>query len=154
MLPRRNDLGDRGHCQLLYNSGDRRIEFGACQARCRFLIVLSGLVHLAGRFRCLVFIIRDELRHSEGRLQIEALEQMKRIAASPEVYLDMSIGEGDIQFLNNRTILHGRTAYDDSPDIPRRRHMMRLWLEVPSWPPLPCSRTTPPFQQGSRRNWQ
>jgi TfdA family taurine catabolism dioxygenase TauD len=70
-------------------------------------------------------------------LQIEALEQMKRIAASPEVYLDMSISEGDIQFLNNRTILHGRTAYDDSPDIPRRRHMMRLWLEVPSWPPLP-----------------
>jgi len=72
-----------------------------------------------------------------SRLQAEALEEMKRISASPELYLDMSIGEGDIQFLNNRTILHGRTAYEDSPDIARRRHMMRLWLEVPSWPSFP-----------------
>jgi TfdA family taurine catabolism dioxygenase TauD len=70
-------------------------------------------------------------------LQIEALEEMKRISASPDLYLDMEIREGDIQFLNNRTILHGRTGYEDAPDIARRRHMMRLWLEVPSWPPLP-----------------
>jgi hypothetical protein len=57
----------------------------------------------------------------------------------PELYLDMNIGEGDIQFLNNRTILHGRTGYDDWPDMDRRRHMMRLWLEVTSWPPLPAN---------------
>jgi hypothetical protein len=70
-------------------------------------------------------------------LQIEALEEMKWISASPDLYLDMEIREGDIQFLNNRTILHGRTGYEDATDIARRRHMMRLWLEVPSWPPLP-----------------
>jgi Taurine catabolism dioxygenase TauD, TfdA family len=69
--------------------------------------------------------------------QIEALEGMNRISASPDLYLDMNIGEGDIQFLNNRTILHGRTGYEDWPEMERRRHMMRLWLEVPSWPPLP-----------------
>src|SRR5258708_19483226 len=45
-------------------------------------------------------------------VQIEALNEMARIAASPELYLDMSIGEGDIQFLNNRAILHGRTDYE------------------------------------------
>ena len=33
--------------------------------------------------------------------QIEALDEMARIAASPELYLDMSIGEGDIQFLQS-----------------------------------------------------
>jgi len=70
-------------------------------------------------------------------LQIEALEEMKRMSASPDLYLDMEIREGDIQFLNNRTILHGRTGYEDATDIARRRHMMRLWLEVPSWPALP-----------------
>jgi Taurine catabolism dioxygenase TauD, TfdA family len=69
--------------------------------------------------------------------QTEALEEMKRISASPDLYLDMNIGEGDIQFLNNRTILHGRTGYEDWPEMERRRHMMRLWLEVPSWPVLP-----------------
>jgi Taurine catabolism dioxygenase TauD, TfdA family len=70
-------------------------------------------------------------------LQIEALEEMARISASPELYLDMTIGEGDIQFLNNRTILHGRTGYEDWPNVAERRHLMRLWLEVPSWPRLP-----------------
>lgn len=72
-------------------------------------------------------------------LQAEALEEMKRISASPGLYLDMNIGEGDIQFLNNRTTLHGRTGYDDWPQMARRRHMMRLWLEVPSWPALPAN---------------
>ncbi|MBN8906121.1 MAG: TauD/TfdA family dioxygenase [Rhodospirillales bacterium] len=71
--------------------------------------------------------------------QIEALDELERLAASPEFYLDMTIGEGDIQFLNNRTILHGRTGYEDWPDLARRRHLMRLWLEVPSWPPLPAN---------------
>jgi hypothetical protein len=70
-------------------------------------------------------------------LQIEALEALQRIAASPEFYLDMNIAEGDIQFLNNRVVLHGRTAYEDWPEVARRRHLMRLWLEVPSWPKLP-----------------
>jgi hypothetical protein len=69
--------------------------------------------------------------------QQEALDEFQRIAASPEFYLDMSIGEGDIQFLNNRVILHGRTDYEDWPEVARRRHMLRLWLRGPSWPALP-----------------
>jgi hypothetical protein len=70
-------------------------------------------------------------------LQSEALAELKRVADSPEFYLDMTIGEGDIQFLNNRTILHGRTSYEDWPEVAERRHLMRLWLEMPSWPSLP-----------------
>lgn len=69
-------------------------------------------------------------------LQIEALNELRRIATSPDLYLDMNIGEGDIQFLNNRVLLHGRTGYEDWPEIARRRHLIRLWLRVPSWPPL------------------
>ena len=72
-------------------------------------------------------------------LQIAALDELQRLAASPEFHLDMSIGEGDIQFLNNRTILHGRTAYQDPPEFAKRRHMLRLWLQMPTWPPLPAN---------------
>ncbi|HJU19134.1 MAG TPA: TauD/TfdA family dioxygenase [Stellaceae bacterium] len=68
--------------------------------------------------------------------QITALNEFKRIASSPEYYLDMNIGKGDIQFLNNRVILHGRTNYEDWPDFERRRHMMRIWLQVPAWPSI------------------
>jgi hypothetical protein len=71
--------------------------------------------------------------------QAEALEEMKRISTLPEFYLDMTIAEGDIQFLNNRTILHGRTGYEDWPEMARRRHLMRLWLQIPSWPDLPAN---------------
>jgi hypothetical protein len=67
-------------------------------------------------------------------LQREALDEVQRIAASPDTYLDMSIGEGDIQFLNNRLLLHGRTGYEDHHEMARRRHLLRLWLKVPGWP--------------------
>lgn len=70
-------------------------------------------------------------------LGMAALEHLERVAASPDYYLDMNIGEGDIQFLNNRLLIHGRTGYEDRQDIRDRRHMMRLWLRVNGWPPLP-----------------
>jgi len=70
-------------------------------------------------------------------LQIEALEALQRIAASPEFYLDMNIAEGDIQFLNNRLLLHGRTGYQDHAGMAGRRHLLRLWFKVPEWPDLP-----------------
>ena len=69
--------------------------------------------------------------------QREALDEVQRIAASPDTYLDMSIGEGDIQFLNNRLLLHGRTGYEDHEDMANRRHLLRLWLKVPGWPAIP-----------------
>jgi hypothetical protein len=72
-------------------------------------------------------------------LQLEALDEVARISSSSEFYLDMNIGEGDIQFLNNRLLLHGRTGYEDWPEVARRRHLMRLWLRVPSWPALPAN---------------
>ena len=72
-------------------------------------------------------------------LQREALDLLQGLAGTPEFYLDMAIDEGDIQFLNNRVILHGRTDYQDWPEVARRRHLMRLWLEVPSWPALPAN---------------
>jgi len=71
--------------------------------------------------------------------QSEALDMLCALAASPEFYLDMNIGEGDIQFLNNRLILHGRTTYEDHPELERRRHLMRLWLVMRGWPERPTN---------------
>jgi len=67
----------------------------------------------------------------------EALYRVRKVAASPELYLDMGFKEGDIQFLNNRTMVHGRTDYQDAPELENRRHLLRLWFEVPTWPPMP-----------------
>ena len=67
----------------------------------------------------------------------EALYRVRKVSASPELYLDMGFKEGDIQFLNNRMMVHGRTDYQDAKELEDRRHLLRLWLEVPSWPAMP-----------------
>jgi len=44
------------------------------------------------------------------------------LAGDPELRLDMNLMPGDIQFLRNHTILHPRSAYEDWPEIERKRH--------------------------------
>jgi len=62
----------------------------------------------------------------------EALYHVRKVAASPEFYLDMGFAEGDIQFLNNHVTLHSRTAFEDHDDPARKRHLLRMWLSVPN----------------------
>jgi TfdA family taurine catabolism dioxygenase TauD len=50
--------------------------------------------------------------------------------------LSMDLEPGDLQLLNSYVTLHDRTAYDDFDEPERKRHMLRLWLEVPNRRPL------------------
>jgi hypothetical protein len=58
------------------------------------------------------------------------LDTYEKIAASPELYLDMYFEPGDIQLISNHVTLHARTAYEDWPDRGRKRHLLRLWLSL------------------------
>ena len=40
----------------------------------------------------------------------------------------MFLAPGDMQFVDNGTVVHARTAYVDDPSDPR--HLLRLWLAV------------------------
>lgn len=71
--------------------------------------------------------------------QLEMLDLVPAIAGEASVHLEMQLRPGDIQFLNNHRILHGRAAYDDWPDEDRRRYLLRLWICPPDGPPLPPS---------------
>lgn len=64
----------------------------------------------------------------------EAIAFFREVANRAGVFLDMAIEEGDIQFLNNRTTIHGRTDYEEWPEPERQRVMLRLWLMCPDWP--------------------
>jgi len=57
-----------------------------------------------------------------------AVRFVAEVATRPGVYLDMALQPGDIQILNNHVIMHGRTDYQDYPEMARRRHLLRLWL--------------------------
>ena len=70
--------------------------------------------------------------------ETEAYEELQRLARLPDYHLNMDFEAGDIQFLNNRVILHGRTDYVDHDDLAQRRHLLRLWLHVPAWPARPA----------------
>ena len=43
---------------------------------------------------------------------------------------------GDVAWMNNYTILHGRNEFTDGEDASRQRHLMRLWLDVPNGRPV------------------
>ncbi len=47
----------------------------------------------------------------------------------------MTLGQGDAMFMNNRTTLHARTKFEDGMDEDGKRHIMRLWLDVPGLRP-------------------
>ena len=61
-------------------------------------------------------------------LETAALAYMDELANDEDMRLDMMLERGDMQFINNYTTLHARTAFEDFPQPERRRHMVRLWL--------------------------
>lgn len=67
----------------------------------------------------------------------DACDLLDRLAARPDIHLDMDFRPGDIQYLNNHTLLHSRTAFEDHEEVERRRHLWRIWLACSDWPPLP-----------------
>lgn len=67
-------------------------------------------------------------RHTE--LETAALEHMDELVNREDMRLDMMLGRGDMQFINNYTTLHARTAFEDYAEPERRRWMVRLWLRT------------------------
>ncbi|UCH25841.1 MAG: TauD/TfdA family dioxygenase [Trueperaceae bacterium] len=42
--------------------------------------------------------------------------------------MSFKLEPGQMMFVNNRWILHNRTAFEDFAEPERRRHYVRLWL--------------------------
>jgi len=60
------------------------------------------------------------------------LDLYESIASDSELFLDIQLEPGDIQWLSNHVILHARTAYEDHAEAERKRHLLRLWLSIES----------------------
>ena len=92
----------------------------------------------SGRLR--TFYHTDYFRSAtdaQGRLVLSAddralLDLYNAIAESPGTYLDMDLEPGDVQLLSNHTVMHARTDYEDHPEPDRKRHLLRLWISLPS----------------------
>jgi len=72
-------------------------------------------------------------------LQWEAVGYFDSVLRRPDLMYTAYLRPGDVQILNNQTILHSRTAFIDSIHEVEKRTLFRLWLAVP-W-----SKQLPPF---------
>ena len=63
------------------------------------------------------------------RREFEALDFVDAVLARSENQLHMELRTGDLQFVNNFSVLHARTAYRD--DDGTQRHLLRIWLDAP-----------------------
>ena len=72
-----------------------------------------------------------------------ALALMDELIVKQEFRVDMDLQPGDIQLVNNYSVLHARTAYEDYDEPERWRLLLRLWLNLPeARPPENIARFT------------
>ena len=72
-------------------------------------------------------------RHAEVELSEDEqtiLEFYDKQGLRPDLYLDMELRAGDMQFISNHVIAHARTEYEDFEDPDKKRHLLRLWLSA------------------------
>jgi len=74
-----------------------------------------------------------KLNQPLSNFEVEALDFIDAVADRPGVALRMAFEEGDMQFVNNYTALHARTAFVDFEEPERKRHLLRLWLKIPGF---------------------
>ncbi|KJK24711.1 hypothetical protein UB46_08345 [Burkholderiaceae bacterium 16] len=69
--------------------------------------------------------------------QQDALDLLDELLTDPQLCFSMSLEPGDMQLLNNYVTVHSRTHFEDYEEMDRKRHLLRLWLAVPSAQALP-----------------
>jgi hypothetical protein len=84
--------------------------------------------------RCIPPYTLASQRHSDAPRLTEtakrALIRVVELADDPQNHVAMGLAPGDIQFINNYHVLHGRKAYRDDREAGCVRHLKRLWLET------------------------
>ena len=81
-----------------------------------------------------------------SEVELEAICAMEQLA--DEHALDIQFDPGDVQLINNYSILHGRTGYEDHEDPARRRSLLRMWLNLPGPRSLPHAFAEGPARLG------
>jgi Taurine catabolism dioxygenase TauD, TfdA family len=89
---------------------------------------------------CDRYIIEQTQRFPDAprltRRQVAALDAVDEVFDTPRLRLEMALEPGDLQLINNLTLLHSRTSYDDRPNG-QGRLLLRLHLAFGGSPALP-----------------
>ncbi len=63
-------------------------------------------------------------------IQRQALDVLDAVLQRADLRVEFSLQPGEMYFINNRWILHNRTAFTDHAEPEQRRHLVRLWLRA------------------------
>ena len=117
---------------------------------------VPGFTEHAGRLfvRFIPQYILASQRHADApRLSPTAREAIaagSELANDPDFNVYMDLQPGEMQFINNYHVLHGRTAYEDDCPTGYKRHLKRLWLATYALKDRPAY-----FQAlGRRSHWE
>lgn len=67
---------------------------------------------------------------------VAAFDLFDSCADDSGLSLRFRLERGQTLLLHNRTVLHARTDYEDWPEIERRRHLLRAWIDAPELLPV------------------
>ncbi|MDB5946563.1 MAG: hypothetical protein JWQ33_1589 [Ramlibacter sp.] len=70
--------------------------------------------------------------------EIAAMNSFDKVATAPENRLAFFLERGDMIVINNYTVMHARTSFQNFPEPERRRHLVRLWLDQPGFRSVPA----------------
>ena len=83
-----------------------------------------GLMHAFYNRNYPGWLAREGIEVTE--IETAAQDLLDDVLQRPEHQLEMQLQPGDLQFINNYTVLHSRTAYQDS--LARKRSLLRVWI--------------------------
>lgn len=79
---------------------------------------------------------QDEKCPSLSERQRDAINFLDQVCERKELQLRFTMERGDILLLNNWTLLHRRTEFEDFPEPAKKRHLIRIWLSMPNSRPI------------------
>lgn len=62
--------------------------------------------------------------------QMEALEFVDAVVADPSLQQTVRADCGEMLFINNARLIHGRTDFTDDPETTKRRLLFRTWIDA------------------------
>jgi hypothetical protein len=70
-------------------------------------------------------------------VELQAMDLFDEVAKAPENRLAFFLARGDMLVVNNYTVMHARTRFEEYPEPEKRRHLIRLWLDAPNFRQVP-----------------
>lgn len=75
-----------------------------------------------------IYMAAEELGEPLSELETEALKHFNELATRPDMRLDVMLQPGELNLINNYTVLHTRDEFWDGPTEAEKRLLLRLWL--------------------------